>query len=184
MTDQMLRYRSATFMVRTVAPQVLMGYLTVDEVEDIQGNTPELTVQTNPLMPRRASEAAAEAPAPAPAPAPEPPPAPAPPTPPATTAPETAPSTNGAKRSGIEEVVLVKEVREKEDTKGKLWGVYSQDGRFFSTRYGKLADDAMAAAELEAPVRITYHAGPGGGFLLDSLDPVPEEPPSTTTTTA
>lgn len=81
-------------------------------------------------------------------------------------------------KRGPEEVILVKEVREKEDTKGKLWGIYSQDGRFFSTRYGKIADDASAAAELEAPVRITYHAGPGGGFLLDSLEPVKDDAPA------
>ena len=88
-----------------------------------------------------------------------------------------APAQEPPKR-GPEEVILVKEVREKEDAKGKVWGIYSQDGRFFSTRYGKLADDASAAAELEAPVRITYHAGPGGGFLLDSLEPVKDEAPA------
>lgn len=90
---------------------------------------------------------------------------------------QTAPAQEPTKRNP-EEVVLVKEVREKEDAKGKVWGIYSQDGRFFSTRYGKIADDASAAAELEAPVRITYHAGPGGGFLLDSLEPVKDDAPA------
>lgn len=179
MTDQMLRYRSATFMVRTVAPQVLMGYLTVDEVEDISGATPELT-PVNALMPVRASEVAAEV---APAAA-EPPQAPAPALPdaPATPAPETAPATNGLRRSRPEEIVFIREVRERSDDKGKLWGVYAKDDRFFSTRYGKLADDASIAAELEAPVLITYHPGNGGGFILDSLEPVKDESQSAPST--
>ncbi len=77
-------------------------------------------------------------------------------------------------KRGPEEVVLVKDVREKVDGKGKIWSVDSADGRSFLTRYGKLSEDASAAKELEAPVRITYHVGSGGGFVLDSLEPVPD----------
>lgn len=35
MPDQMLIYRAATFLIRTYCPQVLLGFRTVDEVEDI-----------------------------------------------------------------------------------------------------------------------------------------------------
>lgn len=79
-----------------------------------------------------------------------------------------------------EEVVLVKDVREKEDGKGKMWAIDTEDGRTFLTRYGKASEDASVAKELEAPVRITYHAGPGGGFVLDSLSPAPDDSPKTT----
>ena len=35
MPEQMLRYRAAAFMIRTTAPEILMGFQTIDEVEDI-----------------------------------------------------------------------------------------------------------------------------------------------------
>lgn len=84
-----------------------------------------------------------------------------------------APAPAPAKRNP-EEVVLVKDVREAEDPKGKKWAVDSMDGRSFLTRYGKLAEDARVAKELDAPVSISYHLGPGGGFVLDSLVPAPD----------
>lgn len=37
----MLRYRAATFLVRTVAPEVLMGFPVVEELEDIGPGVPE-----------------------------------------------------------------------------------------------------------------------------------------------
>lgn len=42
MPEQMLRYRAAAFMIRTVAPELSMGYQTTDEVIDV---TPESTVE-------------------------------------------------------------------------------------------------------------------------------------------
>ncbi|MDP2317498.1 MAG: hypothetical protein Q8P41_31730 [Pseudomonadota bacterium] len=99
-------------------------------------------------------------------------------------APAPSPSTPPAEpKRGPEEVVLVKDVREVEDAKGKKWGVDSEDGRTFITRDPKLSEDASVAKELEAPVRITYHAGPGGGFVLDSLAPEPDAAPKTTPAT-
>lgn len=92
-----------------------------------------------------------------------------------------APSTPPAEpKRNPEEVVLVKDVRETEDGKGKKWAIDTEDKRTFLTRYGKSAEDAMVAKELEAPVRITYHAGPGGGFVLDSLAPAPDDAQKTT----
>ena len=35
MPEQMLRYRAAAFLIRTTAPEILMGFQTTDEVEDI-----------------------------------------------------------------------------------------------------------------------------------------------------
>lgn len=99
--------------------------------------------------------------------------------------PQRASATNGAPapatppaepKRGPEEEILVKDVREKEDSKGKLWGIVSMDDRFFSTRSQKFADDARIAGELDAPLRISYHAGAGGGFVLDSLGLAPEPP--------
>ena len=83
--------------------------------------------------------------------------------------------TNGNGKRGPEEIVLVKDVREAEDPKGKKWAVDTMDGRSFLTRYGKLAEDAKVAKELDAPVRISYHVGPGCGFVLDSLAPAPDD---------
>lgn len=48
-TDQMLAYRSATFLVRKHCPEVLMGMCTTDEARDISG--PAVTV-----VPRRSAE--------------------------------------------------------------------------------------------------------------------------------
>lgn len=42
MPEQMLRYRSAAFMIRTVAPELSMGYQTTDEIIDV---TPEHSVE-------------------------------------------------------------------------------------------------------------------------------------------
>lgn len=39
MTDQMLRYRAASFFAKAFAPEVLMGMLTIEEVLDIQPYT-------------------------------------------------------------------------------------------------------------------------------------------------
>lgn len=166
---RMLQMRARSFALRDVFPDVLKGLRFAEEMADVPAE-PGAQETTVP-MPRRASETDRALPAAieiaaVTTPSPE------------TIATEPRPAANGNGKRGPEEVVLVKEVREKEDAKGKVWGIYSQDGRFFSTRYGKLADDASAAAELEAPVRITYHAGPGGGFLLDSLEPVKDEAPA------
>lgn len=45
MPEQMLRYRAAAFMIRTVAPELSMGYLTVDEVHDTINVTPRAVVE-------------------------------------------------------------------------------------------------------------------------------------------
>ena len=45
MPEQMLRYRAAAFMIRTVAPELSMGYLTVDEVHDTINVTPREVVE-------------------------------------------------------------------------------------------------------------------------------------------
>lgn len=37
MPDQMLRYRAATFFARAECPEVLMGFYTADEIEDVKG---------------------------------------------------------------------------------------------------------------------------------------------------
>ena len=42
MPEQMLRYRAAAFMIRTVAPELSMGYQTTDEIIDV---TPEPVVE-------------------------------------------------------------------------------------------------------------------------------------------
>lgn len=47
MPEQMLRYRSAAFFVRTYCPQVMLGYQTVEEIEDVQAaevKTPKLSI--------------------------------------------------------------------------------------------------------------------------------------------
>jgi hypothetical protein len=40
MPEQMLKYRAAAFFARTECPEVLMGFQTADEVEDIKGPEP------------------------------------------------------------------------------------------------------------------------------------------------
>lgn len=47
MPEQMLRYRSAAFFVRTYCPQVMLGYQTIEEVEDVAAaevTTPKLSI--------------------------------------------------------------------------------------------------------------------------------------------
>lgn len=44
MPELMMRYRAATFFARAECPEVLMGFKTADEIEDISGNEPEKTV--------------------------------------------------------------------------------------------------------------------------------------------
>ena len=44
MPDLMLRYRSATFLIRTTAPEISMG-LTKDEVEDIGEKTVDIPAE-------------------------------------------------------------------------------------------------------------------------------------------
>jgi hypothetical protein len=39
MPEQMLKYRAAAFFARTECPEVLMGFQTADEVEDVYGGT-------------------------------------------------------------------------------------------------------------------------------------------------
>lgn len=166
---RMLQMRARSFALRDVFPDVLKGLRFAEEMADVPAET--IAAEVVVPMPRRASEmgslqsiaapaltesAPADAPPAAPAPAPEAPPA-------ATT------------KRGPEEIVLVKDVREAEDPKGKKWAVDTMDGRSFLTRYGKLAEDAKVAKELDAPVRISYHVGSGGGFVLDSLAPAPDD---------
>jgi hypothetical protein len=97
MPELMLRYRSATFLVRTVAPEIAMGLHTVEEVSETYDLEPaangkyEMTsaeivpAPPAPEKPKGKGKAAPAAektvvaePAPAPAPAQEPEPAPAP----------------------------------------------------------------------------------------------------------
>ena len=44
MPELMLRYRAATFFARTECPEVLMGFQTVEEIEDVKGVEPSKTV--------------------------------------------------------------------------------------------------------------------------------------------
>lgn len=44
MPEQMMKYRSAAFFARTECPEVLMGYQTTDEIEDIGRPEPEKIV--------------------------------------------------------------------------------------------------------------------------------------------
>ena len=44
MPEQMFRYRSATFFIRAVAPEILMGFRPIDEIEDIQANNEQKQV--------------------------------------------------------------------------------------------------------------------------------------------
>lgn len=39
--EQMFKYRAAAFFARTECPEILMGYQTADEIEDINGARPE-----------------------------------------------------------------------------------------------------------------------------------------------
>lgn len=41
MPEQMLKYRAAAFFARTECPEVLMGFQTADEIEDVQGAQPQ-----------------------------------------------------------------------------------------------------------------------------------------------
>jgi Rps23 Pro-64 3,4-dihydroxylase Tpa1-like proline 4-hydroxylase len=41
MPEQMLKYRAAAFFARTECPEVLMGFQTAEEVEDVRGVEPE-----------------------------------------------------------------------------------------------------------------------------------------------
>jgi hypothetical protein len=36
MPEQMMRYRAATFLIRTTAPEIGMGLLTADEIRDVE----------------------------------------------------------------------------------------------------------------------------------------------------
>lgn len=40
MPEQMFRYRSAAFMIRATAPEIAMGLLTKEELEDVHGDSP------------------------------------------------------------------------------------------------------------------------------------------------
>lgn len=40
MPEQMLKYRAASFFARTECPEILMGFQTADEVEDVRGTEP------------------------------------------------------------------------------------------------------------------------------------------------
>ena len=64
MPDQMLIYRAATFLVRTYCPQVMLGYHTSVELEDMAAaapETPRLTIASVVGEPQPKLEAAAEA---------------------------------------------------------------------------------------------------------------------------
>ena len=65
MREQMFKYRAAAFFVRTNCPEVLMGYYTADEGEDIPDNKPIMEYADK-------TEPAPEAPKPVEEPAPEP----------------------------------------------------------------------------------------------------------------
>ena len=54
MPEQMLRYRSATFLIRSTAPEIGMGLQTQDELKDVHGHavTIESTVTTDDLTQR------------------------------------------------------------------------------------------------------------------------------------
>lgn len=84
MPNQMLRYRAAAFWQRVYCPEISMGFITTEEAEDIDDQTPldvraeirqnangkNITIQ--PGNDDQGSEAAPAEAAPAPAPAPEP----------------------------------------------------------------------------------------------------------------
>ena len=55
MPEQMLRYRAATFFARTECPEVLMGFQTNDEVEDVKGVETEERVTYRIEMPKNDS---------------------------------------------------------------------------------------------------------------------------------
>jgi hypothetical protein len=46
MPEQMLKYRAAAFFARTECPEVLMGFQTADETEDVYGTTPPVETKT------------------------------------------------------------------------------------------------------------------------------------------
>lgn len=52
MPEQMLRYRAATFFARTECPEVLMGFQTNDEVEDVKGVESQESVVYRIEMPK------------------------------------------------------------------------------------------------------------------------------------
>ena len=51
MPEQMLRYRSASFFGRIYAPEILMGFKTTDEVEDMQHFSAAKEVKAEVLKP-------------------------------------------------------------------------------------------------------------------------------------
>lgn len=77
MPEQMLRYRAAAFLIRTTAPEILMGFQTTEEAEDIYENQTndvreEIRVNANSevfepkaIEQKKTVEAKVEAPAPA-----------------------------------------------------------------------------------------------------------------------
>ncbi|MCQ2211364.1 MAG: recombinase RecT [Paludibacteraceae bacterium] len=55
MPAQMARYRSATFLLRAYWPELLMGYYTTDEQEDINSDKSEKLIRLNPQSIEKAS---------------------------------------------------------------------------------------------------------------------------------
>lgn len=55
MPEQMLRYRAATFFARSECPEVLMGFQTNDEIEDVKGVATEEHVTYRIEMPNKDS---------------------------------------------------------------------------------------------------------------------------------
>ncbi len=49
MPDQMLRYRSATFLIRLYCPEVMVGYSTTDELEDMGPPVQQVTMEAPKL---------------------------------------------------------------------------------------------------------------------------------------
>lgn len=56
MPEVMLRYRSAAFLVRMYAPEVMLGYHTADEIRDMDAATPEHRPQVKVELPPEAPE--------------------------------------------------------------------------------------------------------------------------------
>lgn len=50
MPEQMLKYRAAAFFARTECPEVLMGFQTAEEVEDVHGKEPDKTEKITIMM--------------------------------------------------------------------------------------------------------------------------------------
>lgn len=59
MPEQMFKYRAATFFIRAIAPEILMGFRPIDEVEDIaaneeyHANTVDATYTVEPAEPQK-----------------------------------------------------------------------------------------------------------------------------------